>query len=260
MFIFDDDLFTYNKKYLLEFCKEYKKLSKLPFVVNGHVGFFDEERAVALADANCKIVKFGLESGSEKIRRAVMNRHMNNESIKKAIEIVNIQGMHSSVFVMLGIPHETKDDLWQTIKLLAISLPGRFRWTYFFPYPGTESYNLANNGGFIDFDKMKNLLNFTDESCINLGEEENLLLKKIGLAMPWFVNAESKMECAPYYLKQLEKILDMNAETWGNVKTDEILAEDRKISAQMQKKGLPHYAIKYNRFMGVISDYFMHAD
>lgn len=78
MFIFDDDLFTFDKQYVQEFCEAYKKISKIPFVVNAHVGFFDEQCASSLAQANCKIVKFGVESGSPKIRNKILNRHMSN--------------------------------------------------------------------------------------------------------------------------------------------------------------------------------------
>ena len=36
--------------------------------------------------------------------------------------------------------------------------------------------------------------------------------------------------------------------------------EDREISHKFVLQGLSHYAIKYNRFMGVISDYFTSED
>lgn len=256
MFIFDDDLFTFDTDYLVHFCEEYKKVSSLPFVVNAHVGFFDEIRAKALAEANCSIVKFGLESGSEKIRSKIMNRHMSNESISKAIQTVNQYGMHSSVFVMIGLPFETKDDLMQTIKLVADSQPGRFRWTYFFPYPGTESHRIAVEAGFVDFEKMTKLVNFTDDSCLDFGAEHNLFLKKVGLAMPWFVNAESNLPCASAYREKVNWLLGLDAQKLEEI-APQIRTEDKKISEEMQNLRIPHYAIKYNRFMGVISDYFL---
>jgi hypothetical protein len=36
--------------------------------------------------------------------------------------------------------------------------------------------------------------------------------------------------------------------------------EDNEISAKFVSQGLSHYAIKYNRFMGVLSDYFTAED
>jgi anaerobic magnesium-protoporphyrin IX monomethyl ester cyclase len=257
MFIFDDDLFTFDKGYVQEFCKAYKKVSGVPFVVNAHVGFFDDECAEALARANCKIVKFGVESGSPKVRNKILNRHMSNKKIIEAIKIVADHRMHSSVFLIIGFPHEDRDDLFETIKLMAAAKPGRFRWTYFFPFPGTKAHQISLDGGYINSEKMEKLKNFTDESCLEFGPEHNLLLKKIGRIMPWFVNAFSDLPVSGFYAERIEEILAMDEEQWTKVSKN-IQAEDKKYSLRFSEKGLSHYAVKYNRFMGVISDYFLH--
>ncbi|MCX7703148.1 MAG: B12-binding domain-containing radical SAM protein, partial [Planctomycetota bacterium] len=70
MFIFDDDIFTLDKGFLFEFLKGYMRMgSPIPFVANAHIRFFSSETASALSAAGCRIIKFGLESGSERIRR-----------------------------------------------------------------------------------------------------------------------------------------------------------------------------------------------
>ncbi len=257
MFIFDDDLFTFDKAYVKEFCQAYKKVSSIPFVVNAHVGFFDNECAKALAKANCKIVKFGVESGSPKIRNRILNRHMSNEKIVEAIKTVADHGMHSSVFLIIGFPHEDRDDLFETIKLMAAAKPGRFRWTYFFPFQGTKSHQISFDGGYINSGKMEKLKNFTDESCLEFGPEHNLLLKKIGHIMPWFVNTFSDLPVSEFYAERIKEILAMDKDQWTKVSPN-MQAEDKKYSLRFSEKGLSHYAIKYNRFMGVISDYFLH--
>ncbi|MHC4558256.1 MAG: B12-binding domain-containing radical SAM protein [Planctomycetota bacterium] len=257
MFIFDDDLFTFDKAYVKEFCEAYKKVSRIPFVVNAHVGFFDDECAKALARANCKIVKFGVESGSPGIRSKILNRHMSNEKIIEAIRIVGDNGMHSSVFLIIGFPHETREDLFQTIELMGKARPGRFRWTYFFPFLGTQAYQISHDGGYINFDKMNKMKNFTDQSCLEFGPEHNLLLKKIGCIMPWFVNAYSDLPVAGFYTERIKEILVMDEDQWTKLSPN-LQEEDKEHSLHYSEKGLSHYAIKYNRFMGVISDYFLH--
>jgi radical SAM superfamily enzyme YgiQ (UPF0313 family) len=256
MYIFDDDLFTYDKNYVTEFCKAYKKVSTLPFVVNAHVGFFDEERAHALADAGCKIVKFGVESGSRKIRSTVMNRYMSNENIIAAINHTHRFNMHSSVFIIIGLPYEDREDVMDTIRFLGTAKPGRFRWTFFFPFPGTESQRMSIEGGYVNSEKVDSLMNFTDESLLDFGEEHNLFLEKVGRIMPWFVNANSDFKVAPIYMEKVNAILKMNREEWDRV-SPMLLEEDKKLSGELQRKNLSHYAVKYNPFMGVISDYFM---
>jgi len=255
MFILDDDLFTFYRQYVEQFCQAYTKISALPFVVNAHVGFFEERRARYLADAGCKIVKFGVESGSERIRRQILQRRMKNESIVRAIETAHQYGLHTSVFLMIGLPAETHEDVMATIRLMARAKPGRYRWSFFFPFPGTKAYEISAEGNYIDFEKMARMENFTDDTCLNFGHEHNLFLKKVGRIMPWFVNAYSDLPVAAFYRQKVDEILALDAGAWEQ-RARRIEEEDRQISDEFVARGLSHYAIKYNRFMGVISDYF----
>ena len=255
MFIFDDDLFTFYSDYVKEFSEAYKKASSQPFVVNAHVGFFDKQRAQYLAEAGCKIVKFGVESGSNRIRSQVMRRHMKNESIIAAIQTAKQYGLHTSVFLMIGLPDEGYDDVMATIKLMAAALPGRYRWTYFYPYPNTAAYDIALKKGYVDDDRIGSLKNFTDQSGLDFGEEHNLFLKKVGKVMPWFVNAHSDLPVADFYGQKVSEILALDSAAWRK-RAERILDEDKAFSDRFVKEGLSHYAIKYNPFMGVISDYF----
>ena len=259
MFILDDDLFTFYRQYVEQFCAAYKKISSLPFVVNAHVGFFEKQRARYLADAGCKIVKFGVESGSERVRRQILQRRMKNDSIAKAIATAHQYGLHTSVFLMIGLPAETHTDVMATIQLMARAKPGRYRWSFFFPFPGTKAYELSAQGNYIDFEKMARMENFTDDTCLKFGKAHNLFLKKIGRVMPWFVNAYSDLPVADFYRKKVEEILDLDARAWEK-RAQAVEEEDKIISKGFIDRGLSHYAIKYNRFMGVISDYFIAED
>jgi len=255
MFIFDDDLFTFSREYIKDFCTAYKKVCSLPFVVNAHVGFFDEERARYLVEAGCKIVKFGVESGNEKIRATVLQRHMKNEKITNAIQTANNLGLHTSVFLMIGLPDEGYEEVMDTIRLMAKAKPGRYRWSFFFPFPGTEAYKISARGNYINYEKMSHMENFTAGSCLDFGAEHNLFLEKVGKVMPWFVNAYSDLPVAASYAKKVAEILSLDARAWQERK-ETLLQEDETMSAGFVKQGLSHYAIKYNPFMGVISDYF----
>ncbi len=256
MFIFDDDIFTLNRDFLLAFCTQYHQEEiNIPFVVNAHVRLFDEACAQALAQAGCRIVKFGLESGSPRVRREVMHRYMSNEQIAQAFQLCARHGLHSSAFIMIGLPTETKSEMFETVGLLAKTLPGRFRWSVFFPFPGTVAHRKAVESGELDKGKMATLHNFFTESCLDFGGEHNLALDKLNGAFPWYVNAASALPCAPGYQALTEEIDALSREDWEKHK-EEIEEQDKRISAEMLSKGLRHYAIKYNRFMGVDSDYF----
>jgi radical SAM superfamily enzyme YgiQ (UPF0313 family) len=255
-FIFDDDIFTLDKTYLVEFCRQYRQKVNIPFVVNGHIKNFNQEKASALKESGCSIVKFGVESGSERVRREILNRKMSNEEIVRSFEVAHQAGLHTSAFVMLGFPHETKEDMLMTITLLGQIKPGRFRWSIFFPYVHTDAYAVAKKGGFIDEHKMQSLDNFFEESCLDFGPELNLWIDKLQRAFPWYVNRFADLPCSPHYVDLVERVEALSLEEWHEFRGD-CIAKDREISQRLIRAGHLHYAIKYNTFMGVRSDYFL---
>ncbi|MBW2056315.1 MAG: B12-binding domain-containing radical SAM protein [Deltaproteobacteria bacterium] len=254
MFIFDDDLFTFRRDYVHEFCQAYKERIPLPFVCNAHVKVFDHDIAGSLRRAGCRIVKFGLESGSERVRKEILNRPMSNADIIRAFRAAHESGLHTSAFVMIGLPGESIEDLFATIDLLATIKPGRFRWSIFFPYAGTVAHELARQKGLIDFHKMQGLSNFTDESCLDFGEDHNLLIEKLAAAYPWFVNERAGFPSSATYRELVSEIEGMDRRIWEETKGT-IRSRDKEVSARLTQAGKIHYAIKYNDFMGVRSDW-----
>jgi tRNA A37 methylthiotransferase MiaB len=184
---------------------------------------------------------------------------MTNEAIIEAIDRVHTHGMHSSIFLIIGFPHETTKNVMETIRLMGQAKPGRFRWTFFYPFPGTQSYQISRDGGFIDEQKMKQLTNFTDQSCLVFDPDHDLFLQKVGKVMPWFVNAFSDLRAADLYKPRVDELLSMDKNQWNQV-APTLIEEDKKLSQQCCDKRQTHYAIKYNRFMGVISDYFLNEE
>ncbi len=81
---------------------------------------------------------------------------MSNEKIIEAIEIVGEYGMHSSIFLIIGFPHEGRQDVFETIKLMAAAKPGPIPLDVFLSVsrnkgasnqPGWRIYKLAENEG-----------------------------------------------------------------------------------------------------------------
>ncbi len=254
MFIFDDDLFTFNKKYVEEFCKKYSEKFSVPFVCNAHVKMFDDEIANCLKSANCQIVKFGLESGNQRVRSEVMHRYMTNENIINAFAAAERAGLHSSAFVMMGLPGESYEELYDTVNLLGKIKPGRFRWAIFFPFINTEAYHITHDMGLINEEKMRTLTNFTEESCLNISPQIQHLIKRLSIAFPWYVNAASDLPVAPMYENLVAEIEKMSENEWNAYKKD-IRRIDADLSKVLTLDGKIHYNIRYNSFTGVRSDW-----
>lgn len=252
-FIFDDDLFTLNTDYVIKFCDAYIEHEvNIPFVVNGHVNCFEETAASALKAAGCIIVKFGLESGSARVRREVLKRYMKNEQIVRSFHAAHAFKLHSSAFVMFGLPYETRDEIMETIRLCAEVEMGRFRWALFFPFKGTAGYEIAKP--LIDESKMSGKGNYFDGSCLNFGPEHDLFLDKLSRLCNWYVNAETTWDCAPIYRKLVDKVEAMDRSTWL-AERDDLVAYDRDLSEELIAQNKIHYTIRYSNVMGVRSDY-----
>jgi len=254
MFIFDDDVFTFDKAWLKEFSEKYRAITDIGFVCNAHARIFDEDMARYLKEAGCKIVKFGLESGSDRIRRNVLNRYMTNKDIERAFNVSHKFGLHTSAFVMIGLPHEEKADMVETMDLLARIQPGRIRWSLFFPFIGTKAYDIAKKAGQIDFDKMGLLDNFTDETCMMLGEEADLFVKKLKTMFCLFLNGYADMDGQQKYAGLVREVEAATTEDWH--KNKELFVERLKmLDKEMEENKKCFYTIKYNAFMGVRSDW-----
>ncbi|MBI4577887.1 MAG: B12-binding domain-containing radical SAM protein [Planctomycetes bacterium] len=253
--IFDDDLFTWHKDFVLEFCRKYKETGlEIPWVVNGHVKVFDEEIAQAMADAHCYIAKFGLESGSDRVRN-ILKRHMTNKDIIRAFDAAAAVGLHTSAFLMFGLPTETEEDIWETIRLTARIKPGRYRWSIFFPFPGTVAYETAVETGFVDWEKYFHLDNYFDGSCMDFNPRMNLWIEKLQRTYHWYVN--SLVEDWPAwktYRKLADEVTALDEEGW-EARKDSVLDEDRDLSERLIKQGIPHYSVRYSKVMAVRSDF-----
>jgi len=257
VFIIDDDLFTLDKQHCIDFCKAYSDAGiEAPFVINAHVQAFSEPIAKALAEAPCMIVKFGVEAGSAELRRKVLDRHMSNRQIIDAFRLCDAYGLHSSAFVMFGLPFETRAMMEETIDLIAAIKPGRMRWAIFFPFPGTKAYTICTLADLIDHRKRQTLENYFVASCLKFDEQTDLFVQKLQRTFHWHVNARTGWDTAGTYQKLLEEIERIGPRDWPAAR-DQILERDRQISDRFLAEAAPHYSIRYTEVMAVHSDYVL---
>ena len=261
-FLFDDDLFTQNAEHAIAVCDAMvREEIRVPFVVNSHVKRLDPLVAAALGRAGCSILKLGIESGSPRVRKEVLKRHMTQADILDTVESAEENNLHTSGFLMVGLPTETDEERWETVDLLAKTRIGRFRASFFFPFPGTEGWDMTVEGGYVDPEEIDSKRTFTDGSVLDFGPEENLFIDKLGRALPWFVNARLARfhEDAPASLRYaplVERIMAMDASEWRAF-APTLLAVDAELSSAACEAGELHYALKYGATMGVRSDWFL---
>ncbi len=139
-------------KWLIDLCTELKNFNdkretKASFSANLRIypGMDAETIFSNLKAAGFKSVTIGLESGSERIRKEVLNRDYSNENILQAVSMARKYGIGVGIFNLIGLPGETPDDFQETLRMNRQIQPDWHATSIFYPYEGTELFELVKN-------------------------------------------------------------------------------------------------------------------
>lgn len=156
-----------------EFVKRYKTEINLPFFCQSRLDTFTEEKIKLLAEIGCKSIGIGLEHGSERIRNKILGKNLTNDQILKAFKILSgYPSITASINTMMGIPDETRKDIFETINLqrkISKILKGNFTINSytFVPFSGTKLREVCINKGYIDENDEISFL-YHDKSMLNM--------------------------------------------------------------------------------------------
>jgi len=147
--VFHDDLLPMKKEWFADFTREYKSRIGLPFEMNCHPNLMDREIAKLAKSAGCSLIRFGIESGNEHIRRKVLNRPVSSTRIIDAFSCCDEVGIETLSYNMIGLPFETRSQILDTIKLNARVQPKVAHVSVFYPLPGTKAHDICKQEGFL---------------------------------------------------------------------------------------------------------------
>ncbi len=145
---FYDDTITQGKDWFREFAAKYKERINLPYSGNERVENIDEATALELKRSGCVSLDLGIESGSQFIRERYMHRRMTNEKIIEVFHLLRSNGINTNSFNILGMVGETPETVLETIKLNAQAKPSIVFNAYFYPFQGTQAYNLVREKNY----------------------------------------------------------------------------------------------------------------
>lgn len=142
-----DDNFVVNKARVRDICTRIADLG-LRWSALSRVDTVDEALLADMAAAGCIEVKFGVESGSEPLLRA-MRKNTTRAGIEAAVAAAVRVGIEAKAFIIHGYPGENAATTQETIDLLdrlgdRLSRVSLFR---FVPLPGTQVYAGAPTNG-----------------------------------------------------------------------------------------------------------------
>lgn len=165
--IFLDDTFTIQRPWVEEFCRRYGRELRHPFSIHARVETVDEGLLHLLAEAGCRHVVYGVESGSERLRREVLRRPVTNQRFTDVFRWTREAGMLVTANYMMGMPGETRDDALETLALAAELPADDFGYFVFYPYPGTHLFQLCLDRGYLPEDYLDRPANHR-ESILSL--------------------------------------------------------------------------------------------
>ena len=239
----DDNILFYGEAGKL-FFERYREEIGLPFRCNGSPVLFTPSKGRWLKETGCVDIGFGIESGSERIKREILNRPMSNGSVIEAFKATKELDIMTNSFNMIGLPTETKAEVIDTIKLNATIMPDCIKVMTFYPFESTPIYDLCLEMKILDHDKKRELDNYQTATCLKFPYEHELFLKKVQAIFNWYINVMLNNEASSQYQKLVDKVEAMTLKEWDQF---DFLAADIETSGIFRKKRIVHYTKFMNR-------------
>jgi radical SAM superfamily enzyme YgiQ (UPF0313 family) len=207
---FDDDNFTTSEEHVKAICEEIKLRGlKVQWIAHARVDEVTLPLLRTMKEAGCILLRFGIESGSEKIIKALSKTNNSCSWHNKAVEAVSAAkslGITVACLFIVGSPGESKKDLLESIKFAKDLSPDIIQVAYFTPFPGSAAYQLFSQQ--IEKDGMptmyhykRPLANFSSMSDDEFKKAQNTFYKKF-LIRPSFIIKHCS-DCLFFYLNNL---------------------------------------------------------
>jgi anaerobic magnesium-protoporphyrin IX monomethyl ester cyclase len=163
------ETFTLDRHYVKEMCGRIEAESLgISWFCNSRVDTVDLETLRAMRGAGCRVISFGIESGSQ----LLLDRAKKGTTItqaREAVALAKAAGLSTLGHFLLGLPGETEETARATISF-ARSLPLDFaEFNIVTPYPGSHLFESAAPTVFDDIDWSR-----YDYSCQVIGSGVDL--------------------------------------------------------------------------------------
>jgi radical SAM superfamily enzyme YgiQ (UPF0313 family) len=115
MFLFQDEFFVSGKHRVMEFCQKLSASGlKIKWKAFGRINLTDQETMQAMADCGCCEIRYGIESGSDKILQQTRKGFSAADAMDVVSRAVRIFA-RTDCFYIWGFPFETMDDFNQSL-------------------------------------------------------------------------------------------------------------------------------------------------
>jgi radical SAM superfamily enzyme YgiQ (UPF0313 family) len=243
-FSFNDDTFTMNQPHMKEFLQRYKKEIGIPFVCNTTVLDVDREMLEIMKDSGCDLVRFGVETATDRIKRKILKRNFSLKKTQEVFKTCREIDLRTFAFNILANPGETQEEMEDTMRLNARLLPNGTKISLGYPYPGTEYHDIAKKMDLID--ETKHFHNFLHDTKLKWTVEERLWIDKVRLVYWWWTNIYLENEASPLYQALVDLIEKFDEDEWLDPEMERRIWDlDASVSEVLKMRGITHYTIPF---------------
>jgi radical SAM superfamily enzyme YgiQ (UPF0313 family) len=148
-FMFHDDCLTEDKKWIEDFCSQYRKLGfKKQFVCQSRADLVCKNRYLikALKDIGLDLMIIGFESGSQRMLDFIGKGTKVEQNFESA-KICHKLGIKIWANYMLGLPGESKEEQKMTLEMIKKIRPYHCSPAYYTPHPGSKLFDYCEEHG-----------------------------------------------------------------------------------------------------------------
>jgi len=146
IFTFDDDNFTTSAEHVRAICEEIiSRRLQLKWIAHARVDEVSPYLLKKMKEAGCVLLRFGIESGSERILKILDKTSSPSTWLKKsadAVQQAGDTGISTACLFIIGSPTETKEDIFRSIRFAINLSPDIIQVAYFTPFPGSMAHKL----------------------------------------------------------------------------------------------------------------------
>ena len=134
---------------MIKLCDEIKKRDlKIPWAIMARADGMDREILEKMKAAGLFSVKYGVESGDQKIVDA-SGKNLDLKTAREIITITRDLGIQFHLTFTFGLPGETRETARKTIDLALELNPTTAQFSVCTPMPGSKYYDMAREKGFL---------------------------------------------------------------------------------------------------------------
>jgi len=148
-FMIHDDCLTEDPEWVTEFCEQLQsKNITQPFVAQSRADIIcrNPDLIATMQNAGLRLMIIGFESGSDRVLKFLRKGCTRAENLEAA-RICRDFDIQIWANYMLGLPTETKEEVWETYTMLQDIKPYHCSPAFYTPHPGSDLFTMGEEMG-----------------------------------------------------------------------------------------------------------------